>query len=260
MTRMWRVLLVAAAATGCSQLQPMAVDGGDPSVGYLRAEVDKMQEKVAEQVDADTRLALQLKQLAGEVGTNSERIARVDERVSSMLADVGEVRARMELLEGSTTLSDRTLDYLQTPLEFDFDKDELQKAGRLRIEVVADFLESDHDVQVAVVGYLPPGCPTIDAPECGENPLVQRRVKIVLGRLERSGISGDRVAEEYLEPPSSEQKDEIYLSLRTAGGSLRPPPTPEPDATSGAGQPAKAGSKEPPAPRSASPAPPHPAD
>jgi len=230
MTRPWGMLLViVAVASGCPPMQNLPADGNDPSVGYLRADVDKMHEKLAQQTDADTRLTLQLKELEGNVGTNSGRITRVDERVTTMLIDIGEVRARMELLEGSRKLSDRTIAFLQTPIEFNFGTDELQKAGRRRIEVLADFLDVNRDVQVVVVGFLPPGCPTIGAPECGDDPLVQRRVKTVLGRLEKSGVSGgERVTEEYLELPAGMQRDDVYISLRTEG-ETPPPPTPRPE-------------------------------
>ena len=227
MTRVWGAVLLLAFAAGCPSMQPLPSDGNDPSVGYLRADVDKLHEKVSQQVDSNTRLAGQMKDLEANVGTNSGRITRVDERVTKMLIDIGEVQARMELLEGSRKLSDRTVAFLQTPLEFNYGTEELQKAGRRRIEVVADFLDINRDVQLVVVGFLPPGCPTIDAPECGEDPLVQRRAKVVLSRLEKSGVAGNRVAEEYLELPSGMQRDDVYLSIRTSG-ETPPPPTPPP--------------------------------
>jgi hypothetical protein len=229
MTRVWGVLLVLVAASGCPPMQNMPVDGNDPSVAYLRDEVDEMHEKLAKQTDANSRFASEVKQLQDSVGTESGRITRVDQRVTSMLIDIGEVRARMELLEGSRKLSDRTISFLQTPIEFNYNTDELQKAGRRRIEIMADFLDINRDVQVVVVGFLPPGCPAIDAPECGEDPLVLRRVKTVLSRLEKSGVSGgERVGEEYVELPRGMQRDDVYLSLRTEG-ETPPPPTPRPD-------------------------------
>jgi hypothetical protein len=229
MTRVLGVLLVVVvAAAGCPPMQSVPTDGNDPSVAYLRDEVDEMHEKLAKQTDANTRFAGEVKRLQDSVGTESGRLTRVDQRVTSMLIDVGEVRARMELLEGSRKLSDRTIAFLQTPIEFNYNTDELQKAGRRRIEVVADFLDVNRDVQVVVVGFLPPGCPTIDAPECGEDPLVQRRVKVVLGRLQKGSVAGDRVGEEFVELPRGMQRDDVYMSLRTEG-ETPPPPTPRPE-------------------------------
>src|SRR5262245_39147474 len=117
MTRVWGVLLVVVvAASGCPPMQNVPVDGNDPSVAYLREEVDEMHEKLAKTTDANTRFAGEVQQLKDSVGTESGRVTRVDQRVTSMLVDIGEVRARMELLEGSRKLSDRTIAFLQTPI------------------------------------------------------------------------------------------------------------------------------------------------
>jgi len=227
MIKVWGVLLLAVLASGCPPMQNVPVDGSDPSVGYLRNDVDKMHEKLAQQADSNTRVVQEVKRLEGNVSTNSGRITRVDERVTTMLIDIGEVRARMELLEGSRKLSDRTIAFLQMPIEFNYGTEEMQKAGRRRVEVTADFLDVNRDVQVVVVGFLPPGCPTIDAPECGEDPLVQRRSQVVRSRLEKSGVASDRIAEEYVELPRGMQRDDVYVSIRTEG-ETPPPPTPRP--------------------------------
>jgi len=227
MIKVWGVLLVAVLASGCPPMQSVPVDGNDPSVGYLREDVDKMHEKLAQQTDSNTRVSQEVQRLAANVSTNSGRITRVDERVTTMLIDIGEVRARMELLEGSRKLSDRTIAFLQTPIEFNYGTEEMQKPGRRRVEVTADFLDVNRDVQVVVVGFLPPGCPTIDAPECGEDPLVQRRAKVVMSRLEKSGVGRDRIAEEFVELPRGMQRDDVYVSIRTEG-ETPPPPSPRP--------------------------------
>lgn len=228
MRRVWWMLPVLVATSGCPPMQGVSVDSNDPSVGYLREDIDKMHEKLAAQTDANTRIAQQMKQVEDNSNTNSGRITRVDQRVTSMLVDIGEVRARMELLEGSRKLSDRTITFLQLPVEFNYGTEEMQKAGRRRVEVTADFLDVNRDVQIVVVGFLPPGCPTIDAPECGEDPLVQRRVNVVLSRLKKSGLAGDRVGEEYVELPRGMQRDDVYMSIRTEG-ETPPPPTPRPE-------------------------------
>ena len=88
MTRVWGVLLVVVvAASGCPPMQNVPSDGNDPSVAYLREEVDEMHEKLAKQTDANTRFAGEVQQLRDTVGTESGRITRVDQRVTSIRDD-----------------------------------------------------------------------------------------------------------------------------------------------------------------------------